>query len=1769
MTTLDIGQEVLNRQPSDLPVPTEAERHQLLVEWNDTPIGYPMGTCIHELFEAQVAQTPDAVAVVFEDQHLSYQELNRRSNQLAHHLWALGVEPEVRVGICTERSLEMVIGLLGILKAGGAYVPLDPRYPPERLALIVQDCHPRILLTSHSLMACGLEQVLPSNEAQIVLLDANRPAISQGNDTHTVNRVTSENLAYVIYTSGSTGRPKGVQISHHAVVNFLNAMRRQPGLIQDDILLAVTTLSFDMAGLEMYLPLMVGARLVLASHTTISDGELLGAFLTESAATVLQATPTSWRLLIDAGWSGSKQFKALCGGEPLPRELANKLLDRQVSLWHMYGPTETTVWSTTCLIDSMEGLISLGQPIANTQLYILDSHLQPVPPGVPGELYIGGCGLSRGYLNRADLTASSFIPDPFSGEAGTRLYKTGDRVRYWPNRTIEFLGRVDHQIKIRGFRIEPGEIEALLGQYPGLDQVFVTTHQDGAGETRLIAYYVTRQAPPQARDLRLFLKHKLPDYMIPAAFQALDSVPLTPTGKVDRKALPAIAPIRLASGGILAPRTPTEEVLANIWSQVLDSEQVGVHDNFFELGGHSLLVTRIMSRVRDIFRVELPLQQLFAAPTIAALAEGIEIALQEGQRSQIPPIRRAVQDRDSLFGIGVPASFAQQRLWFLDQLEPGNPAYHIAMAMAIAGPLNVAILARSLGEILQRHEALRATFRPVDGQPVQVITPTLPISLLVADLRDLPAEEQAAEVKRLIAEEAKRPFDLATGPLFRATLLKLRTGDQGIELDIPRLGTRNPEHMLLITMHHIISDNWSIGVFNRELATLYETFSNDRPSPLVELPIQYADFAAWQREWLQGEVLQAQFAYWKRQLGGDLPVLELPLDHPRSKTLAFWGDRHPFTLPQIVAKAIRALSRQEGVTLFMVLLAAFKVLLHRYTGQEDIMVGSVIANRNYAEVEDVIGFFVNTLVLRTDLSGDPTFRELLGRTREMCLEAYAHQDLPFEYVVKELQPKRDTTSNPLFQVMFTLQNAPMLAPELPSLSTNLQEIYSGTAQFDLSLEMWETPQGLAGYFEYNIDLFDTSTIARMAEHFQVLLGGITAQNGAERRLSQLPLLTEAERYQVLVEWNNLSAEITARADMIQASHQCIQHLFETWVEHNPDAIATAFETEHLSYRELDARANQLAHYLQKLGVGPEVPVGICLERSFEMLVSILGVLKAGGAYVPLDPASPQERLAFMLADSRAGVVLTQEKLITSLPLTPTSESKSSLIVCLDRDWAAIAKESEKKPTNEATTENLAYVIYTSGSTGQPKGVQITHKSLLNYSSSECDVLAIEPGDRVLQFAAVDFDSAVDEIFSSLSGGATLVLRTEDMLDSVPAFLHKCRDWGVTVLDLVTAYWHEITAQLSAGNLTLPSHLRVFYTGGERMLPERLAEWHNCVGTRVRLLNGYGPTETTVVATLCDLSDSAETGTGAREVSIGRPIRNVQAYVLDRYLNPVPIGVPGELYIGGDGLARGYRNRPELTAEVFIPNPFNGTHSQSNYRLYKTGDRARYLPDGNLEYLGRVDYQVKIRSFRVELGEIEAMLSQHPAVQETVILLSNTQHLTGTSSPQDAYLVAYIVPVRGQSPAISDLRRFLREKLPDYMIPSAFVLLEAIPLTPRGKVDRQALPLPDRSQPELDKTMTAPRTPAEEKLSKIWAELLGFEQIGVYDNFFELGGHSLLATRLISRLREAFHIELALRLLFELPTVASLAKHIEVVQWAAHSTQILPASPSDGRTRGKL
>jgi amino acid adenylation domain-containing protein/non-ribosomal peptide synthase protein (TIGR01720 family) len=1685
---------------AELDVLGEDERRELLVDFNSTGSRAPLTAGVHRVFEEQARRAPERDAVVCDGLGLTYAELNARANQVAHHLRALGVEPEVPVALCVERSIEMMVGVLGILKAGGCYVPLDPALPRERQAFMLEDTRAPVILTQEAFVG-----QFPDDGVRRLCLDRDWDTIAGESRENPAGGAGPENLVYIIYTSGSTGRPKGVAVEHRQLVNYVHGIVDRLALEEGGAFATVSALAADLGNTSVFPALWTGGTLHVLPHDQSFDTKAMADYFARHRIDFLKIVPSHLAALLGSSPAEGlvPHGRLVLGGETFRWDLVQRVRERSPDcrLWNHYGPTETTVGVLTHEVGPRPGAVPglssvpMGRPLANSQVYLLDARLLPVPAWAAGELFIGGAGVTRGYLHRPELTAERFVPDLFSGEPGARMYGTGDLARRIPELGIEFLGRADHQVKIRGFRIELGEIEMVLAAHPEVREAVALAREGEPGEMHLVAYVAPREEDGvSAHELRSWLRERMPEPMVPSTFVLLAELPRLANGKLDRKTLPA--PERMweaEAGQAVAPRTFFEDMLADLWVEVLGVERVGVRDNFFELGGHSLLATQVVSRVREAFQVELPVRALFDAPTVAELVNVVERLRRGGADQELPSLRPVARDQD------LPLSFAQQRLWFLDQLEPGSSTYNIAGGIRLIGRLDADVLERSLGECTRRHEALRTSFPAVDGRPCQVISQPRPAVLPGVDLRALSVEVRGQELEAIAMDVTRRPFSLAGGSLLRAVLVRVE----------------EEEYLLLFAMHHIISDGWSMGILMKELTILSEALIAGRPSPLSPLPVQYADFAIWQRRYLQGEVLDRLLASWRERLAGSPDSLLLPTDRPRPVVLSSRGARREATFSKDLSLGLRHLGRRQGVTLFMTILASFTALLSRYSGQTDIVVGAPVANRNRSEIEPLIGFFVNTLVLRTAFPADISFHDLLGRVREVVLDAYALQDLPFEKLVDELQPQRNLSRTPLFQVMFALQNTPRQELRLPGVGVEPWEREGGepAAKFDLTLILTPTAGGLSSRVEYSTDLFDSATICRLLGHLESLLRG--AAEDLDQRLPDLPLLTEVELQQLLVDWSEMRG---------YASGPCLHRSFEEQAERAPDVVAVVFEEARLTYGELNRRANRLAHHLAARGVGLESLVGVCLDRSAELVTALLGVLKAGGAYVPLDPTYPRERLDFLLRDAGARVVVTRQGLLEVL------SSDLSLYVCLDRDRDAIAGESAANPGAAAHPESLAYVIYTSGSTGKPKGALITHGNVARLFGATAPGFDFNAGDVWTLFHSFAFDFSVWELWGALLHGGRLVIVPYEVSRTPEAFYELLGRERVTVLNQTpSAFRQLIQAEALASPLPTVGDLALRWGifGGEALELRSLEPWFRRHGDRKpRWVNMYGITETTVHVTFRPLA--ATDLTGAPASVIGQAIPDLALFLLGPSRELMPIGVPGELYVAGAGLARGYLGRPDLTAERFVPHPFSATAGE---RLYRTGDVARRLPGGELVYLGRMDRQVKIRGFRVELGEIETALAELSAVGQAVVL----DHEDGAGGRR---LTAYVVLRGAELPTAGDLRSLLQERLPDYMVPALFVLLETLPLTGHGKIDRKALLAIGPDRPDVGDFLL-PRTEAEKVLGGIWSEVLRIERVGIHDNFFEMGGDSILSIQIIARANRA-GLRLAPKHLFLHQTIAELA-----------------------------
>ena len=1665
---------------SALDVLPAREHLRVVRAWNDTSSALPPVSDAAGLVEASAADAPTAEAVRSGSRVLSYAELDARSNRLAHHLQGLGVGPDSVVGLCVPRGVDLVVGLLGIWKAGGAYLPLDPELPTARLAVLVEDARPSVLVTSGA-----AAERLPPHAVREVWLDEDAARLAGCPSTAPTRSTRLDHLAYVVYTSGSTGRPKAVGGTHRGLVNRLAAQASLAPYTAEDVGCQKTAVGFVDSLAETLGPLASGRPLVVASAEAAAGGEALLRLVSEAGVTRLSLVPSLARSLLSlpgssARLSGVRHWTL--SGEPLEASLVRALRSQVpgCEVLNLYGSSEVAadVTGHACRsARSGSGWVPIGRPLANTQVYVLDGRLSPVPPGVVGEVYVGGAGVARGYLGQPGRTASAFVANPF-GPSGSRLYRTGDRGRYLSDGTLEYRGRRDHQVQLRGMRLEPGEVEAALHGHEAVREAAVVVRGSGP-EARLVAYAVTTAAPEALRE---YLQERLPGPLVPGLVVPVSALPRTSTGKLDRGALPSPSPSPRPPS---SPATSTESEVARIWAEVLQAPRVEMEDDFFALGGHSLLATQILARVREHFGLEVTLRALFdGEATVREFARRIDAARRRAGGCALPPL--AGRERSA----ASPLSYAQERLWFVEQLGTLNGAYNELLPLRLRGALDVAALARGLDEIIRRHEILRTRIETTaDGQGVQVVEPHVPFDLEIVDLSTLDPAASAREAHVLAERDATTAFVLSERA-FRMRLLRLAPDD----------------HVLLIAFHHIAADGWSYLVLQRELGLLYAAFVAGEPSPLPPLEVQYADYALWQREWLQGDIVDRQLAYWTKRLAGAPAVLDLPTDRPRPPVPSYQGRRRWFSFSPELLAALRDVGRREGVTLYMLLLAAFQLLLARWSGQTDVVVGTPMAGRRQRQAEPLVGLFVNTVLMRTDLSDNPTFRELLARVRDATLGAHAHQDVPFERLVEALAPARDLSRQPLYQVVFMTQHRPVESFSWPGLTVGRMNGDYGNAKFDLAVHVLEGDDGLSVRVEYATDLFDASTIERLVGSYETLLDHVLAH--PERPAFEVPLLTASERDEVL---GAGSAEAAAPAES-----GAVAELFEAQAARTPSAAAVVDRGRQLGYAEVNRRANRLARHLRARGVGAEVRVGLCVERSVEMVVGLLGIWKAGGVYVPLDPAQPPARQERIVRGAGIAVMLTQASLVGTLP------AGSYDTVCLDRDRSVFDRGDSGNLGVSVAPEQAAWVIHTSGSTGGPKGIVATHGGVSSFWRGFHAAIAADASrvSRVSVNAPLVFDGSIKQILHLLHG-RTLVIVPEEIRGDGAAFLTFAREQAIDLVDGTPA---QLRMWLDAGLLEgTAGSPRVALISGGAIPP---STWRRLAQPGpVTVYNVYGPTECTVDTTVHRID-----GSSGRPV-IGRPLRGARVHVLDACLEPVPFGVPGEVYIGGPGVSRGYCGAPAQTAERFVADPFGAAPGA---RLYRTGDRARLLESGEVEFLGRLDGQVKIRDFRVEPGEVESALRAHDEVSEAVVIPRD--------EASDTRLVAYVVPRRPSASLSDELRASLSARLPSYMVPSAFVALDALPLTLNGKVDRDALPAPAFGGERRE--YVAPDTGGERAVASIWEQVLSVERVGAEEDFFDLGGHSLLATQVVARLRQQCGVELPLGVMFEEPvTVRTLARHL--------------------------
>jgi amino acid adenylation domain-containing protein len=1701
----------------ELPLLSEGERHQVLVEWSAGPGGEPRGARLHGLLEEQARQHPDAVAVVCEGEHLTYGGLAAAASALARRLEEVGVVPGERVGLCLERSVGLVVGILGVLKAGAAYVPVDPSSPRERLELILTDAlgpgRPAVVVTQR-----GLEDLLPESlaAASVVLEEGVEAKWAAGAPECPGARVPAEALAYVIYTSGSTGRPKGVGVSHGNVLHLLAATEDLFEIGAGDVWTLFHSYAFDFSVWELWGALLYGGRLVVVPYWVSRSPEAFEQLLVHEGVTVLNQTPSAFRQ-----WQASRQSSGrgdlalrwvIFGGEALDPGLLGPWWEegegKRPGLINMYGITETTVHASYRRLTEADVQRSPSSPIGrglrSQRLVLLDRQGQPVPVGVAGELCVGGGGVSQGYVGQPRLTAERFVPDPYGSEAGSRLYRSGDLARYRSDGDLEYLGRIDQQVKIRGFRIEPGEIEAALREQAGVEEAVVMAREEAGGDRRLVAYVVGEAA--EEEELRRALRERLPEHMVPWRIVALERLPLTPHGKVDRRKLPPPQPQKPGRPEDERPAwsTPTEEIVAGIWAEVLGLERVEGKDDFFALGGHSLLATQAVSRLQAVFGVRLPLRKIFEAPTPEALAVEMDALRASGPAAAAPPLERVPR------GGRLPLSFGQQRLWFLDRLAPGTVTYNMAGSFFLRGPLEPEALEWALDEVRRRHEVLRTRFVAESGEPWQVIDSPRPRCLPLVDLAGLPPLPRQEAVRQLAAREGLRPFDLERGPLLRTALLRLGTG----------------EHVILVTMHHIVSDGWSRSVFLRELAALYRARLSGEPSPLPELAFQYADFAHWQRRCLAGEALAAELGYWKEHLRDLPPPLDLPADRPRPAEQTFTAGGASFFLAPPLTQALRSLARREGATLFMALVCGFATLLSRLSGQRDVVLGTPVAGRDRQELEGLIGFFLNVLVLRADLSGDPAFRGLLGRLREEALGAYAHQSVPFETMLAELQPERDLSRTPLFQILFNLVNLPPARAETGELSIESLGAPETGSKFDLTVYAVETLGGIRLDLVYNADLFDGARIRHLLEQYESLLEQAVQEPDLELR--RLSLVTRSAL-----------ALLPCPADPLDEPEvESVVRLFLAQARRGPDRTALCRAGETWTYGELERWALACARALRARGLRPGEVVAVAGPRSPELIGALLGVLLAGGVLLTLDRRHPEARQRTILRQAGAA------RLVFAGEPTPQDAwlwTDPGLDVVPAP--AGPLPEGGEEAAHEPRPEDPAYLFFTSGTTGIPKGVLGQHKGLGQFLAWQRDTFGIGEDDRCAQLTRLSFDVVLRDVFLPLVSGATLCLPESEDLDP-ETVLSWLAASGITALHTVPSLASSWLYGMASG-LRL-STLRWTFFAGEPLTGAVVRKWREMLPEGARVINLYGPTETTLAKCFFEVPDPPLPGVQPA----GWPMPSTQALVLNEEGNLCGIGEPGEIAIRTPFRTLGYLNDTAATRRSFRCNPLREDPLDL---LYFTGDRGRYRLDGALDIMGRIDDQVKIRGMRVEPAGVNAVLAGHPAVRESVVV-----PYEGTGG--DRSLAAYLAVRPGETMTVADLRSYVAAHLPDFMVPAAFVLLPALPLTPNGKVDRAALPAVERSRPEDLRPWTAPRDNLEAELAFLFEELLDVRPIGVHDGFFELGGHSLLLVRLQADLERRFGRSLPLARLFREATVAELAAALRADAGTPSASALVPLGP---------
>jgi amino acid adenylation domain-containing protein len=1682
------------------------EEQKVVREFNETASEYPSEKSIMDLFEEQVKLSPDAPAVLFENEKLTYKELDERSNQVAHYLRSKEVEQGSLVPLCIERSAALMVGILGVLKAGCAYVPIDPEYPEERIRFMLKDTGSNIIISSRE---C-IEKLPALEDYTKIEIDTDWKLISEQSKDKLSVEIKPDDLAYIIYTSGSTGWPKGVMVTQKNVVSLVKEVDYVT-FTKDDVLLSTGSTSFDATTFEYWGMLLNGGKLVLCTENRLLDSEQLKQEINSRGVTKMWFTSSWFNQLVDNDITVFKNLKTiLAGGEKLSEYHIEKMRQTypEIEIINGYGPTENTTFSLTYNIKETDLtkqkiLIPIGRPLSNRTAYVLNKNLQPVPIGITGEVFLGGDGVSNGYLNNPDLTKEKFLTDPFNNNPNARLYKTGDLGRWKADGNIEYLGRADEQVKIRGYRIELGEIENALQECELVKQAAVLVKQTAEGSKRLVGYVVP-EGEYDKDEIVKYLNKRLPDHMVPAMWVKMDTLPLTKNGKVDRRALPEVDGSELLSKEYVAPRNEMESALAEIWKGLLHIDKVGIHDNFFELGGHSLLAMRVISSVRNDLGEELAIKDLFLNPNIADLAEHIET---KKKKSLLPAIE--VQTRPEL----IPLSFSQERLWFIDRLV-GSVQYHLPAIIKLKGKLNIEALESALQRIINRHEVIRTVIQEIDGKGYQKIKDKDSWKLQITD--DAKYKNSEDELRKFINDLVLAPFNLSEDHMLRCNLIRLK----------------DEEFVLVMTMHHIASDGWSISIIVNELLEFYKAFEESREADLKPLQIQFADYAIWQKNYLQADVLTEKLDYWKKQLQSVEP-LELPTDFTRPAVQSIRGAVYGFSIEKDLSEAIKKLSKDNGATLFMTLLAALNVMLYRYSRQNDISVGTPIAGRMQEETEDLIGFFINTLTLRNEVSDETAFTELLNNVKATTLEAYEHQDVPFEKVVETVVKQRDQSRSPLFQVMFVFQNTPEVKQlQLGEVELKIQEYEYTTSMFDFTLNMFETSEGLHGSFQYCTDLYKEESISRMVGHFKELLGSIV--KAPEETAGMLPMLGETEKNLILSDFKGIETDYP--------KDKTIVDLFEEQVSKTPDNIALVFRNSSMTYKELNERSNKLAGYLISKGLKKEEFVPICLERGFDMIIGIFGILKAGGVYVPVDPDYPEDRISYVIEDTKANVVISSRE--CSSRILPNSKIE---ILKLDEDNSSLENLSDMNPEIKVEPKNLAYVIYTSGSTGKPKGVMVEHYNVVRLFMNDSPLFDFSEKDVWTMFHSFCFDFSVWEMYGALFFGGKLILVTKEQTKDASLYSDLIISENVTVMNQTPSAFYVLQESIISKAEKVSVRYVIF--GGEALNPSKLLPWKQTF-SECRLINMYGITETTVHVTFQEIGpEQLKSGSSI----IGKPIPTLNSYILDSNHNIVPVGVPGEINVSGAGLARGYLNSEELTKKKFIKNPFSENGVE---RIYRSGDLGKWHPDGRMEYLGRIDEQVKIRGFRIELGEIENILQESGLVKSSVVLAKEDKH-------NIKRLIGYVVCKDSEKFDKQDIIAYLKSKLPEYMVPMLWVELETLPLTVNGKIDRKALPDPEVAE-IAGNEYAAPTNEIEAALIGIWQELLNVNRIGINDNFFELGGHSLLALQLFGSIEKLSGRKFPISTLFNSPTIKELAEIIKDKGWVQPWKSLVPIKPGGSR-----